>query len=502
MQHAQGLALAALSLALTLAMPAAAETASQVFQKVSPSIVVVVTYDAAGKPAELGSGVMLPNRTVATNCHVLKDGTQYRVRYGDKVYPARLDKSDWDRDVCSLSAPDLPAPPVLLGNTKTLQVGAPVYAIGAPEGLQLTLSEGIVSSLRPVGGGSYIQTTAAISPGSSGGGLFDDEGHLLGLTSFFVAQGQQLNFALPVEWIESLAQRSTQRVARRISEVDWLNQAAVLEKKKDWAGLLRWSQAWLKASPGNAAAWFGAGEGYGYAGQLSQAIDAYRQALRFNPQYEGGWYNLGVAYAKAGQYPRSIEAFRQCLHINPQSKEAWSNLGLVYNGAEQYPQAIDAFRQALQIDAQDAEAWDGLGLAYTKIGKFQRAIDAYRQALQVNVQDTEAWDGLGWAYTKIGKFSQSIDAYRQALQVNAQDAQAWDGLGMAYTQIETGQYPKAIGAFREAIRINPQFANAWFGLGLVYYGAGQKARALAVYQHLKTLSPELAQKLFDDIVPK
>ena len=135
---------------LLLAASASAETASQVFKQVSPSVVVVLTYNAAGKATELGSGVKLPDGSVATNCHVLKDGTTYRVRYRGKVYPASLDKADWNHDVCSLSVPGLPAPPVVLGSTKTLQVGASVYAIGTPEGLQRTLSEGIVSSLRPV----------------------------------------------------------------------------------------------------------------------------------------------------------------------------------------------------------------------------------------------------------------------------------------------------------------------------------------------------------------
>ena len=73
---------------LLLAAPAGAETASQVFRQVSPSVVVVLTYDAAGKATELGSGVKLPDGSVATNCHVLKDGTTYQVRYRGQVYPA------------------------------------------------------------------------------------------------------------------------------------------------------------------------------------------------------------------------------------------------------------------------------------------------------------------------------------------------------------------------------------------------------------------------------
>jgi S1-C subfamily serine protease len=99
---------------------------------------------------------------VVTNCHVVKDAASIKIRSGNKNHSALLKYSDWERDVCSLSTSDLGAPAASLGSTKTLKVGAKVYAVGAPKGLELTLSDGIVSSLREVGGGQYIQTTAAI----------------------------------------------------------------------------------------------------------------------------------------------------------------------------------------------------------------------------------------------------------------------------------------------------------------------------------------------------
>jgi hypothetical protein len=84
-------------------------------------------------------------------------------------------------------------------------VGERVYAIGAPEGLELTLSEGLVSGLRSRGNFRVIQTTAPVSHGSSGGGLFDSQGKLVGITTFSFHEGQNLNFAIPTEWILALA---------------------------------------------------------------------------------------------------------------------------------------------------------------------------------------------------------------------------------------------------------------------------------------------------------
>ena len=85
---------------------------------------------------------MFADGDVVTNCHVIKGANKIKVRIGGKEHSATLRYSDWDRDVCSLSVAGLSAQAVVVGNTKTHKVGAKVYAIGAPKGLELTrLSE-------------------------------------------------------------------------------------------------------------------------------------------------------------------------------------------------------------------------------------------------------------------------------------------------------------------------------------------------------------------------
>ena len=118
----------------------------------------------------------------------------------NKLVAATLYAEDGDKDICILDAKGITGKPAQLGKAANLKVGDPVYAVGAPQGLELSLSDGIVSQLRG-GPPPLIQTTAAISPGSSGGGLFDGEGRLVGLTTLYMEGGQSLNFAMPVEWI-------------------------------------------------------------------------------------------------------------------------------------------------------------------------------------------------------------------------------------------------------------------------------------------------------------
>ncbi|MGK2913726.1 MAG: trypsin-like peptidase domain-containing protein, partial [Porticoccaceae bacterium] len=299
------------ALAMTLAWGTHAKSAIEVFEAVSRSVVVVQGEDATGKLLSLGSGVVIMNGVVATNCHVTNKAARLKVIYQDKAYPAIARHTDGDRDVCSLTVEGMKAPVATLGYTNTLKVGQRVYAIGAPEGLELTLSEGIVSSLREVTGGRYIQTTAPISPGSSGGGLFDEDGRLLGLPTFYLAEGQQLNFAVPVEWVRELPGRHTALTPAADSELDWLNRAVVLETKKDWQGLVRHALGWTKARPRDASAWYVLGIAYGQVRQPAKEIEAYQQALRIDSQHVDAWYNLGNAYADAGQPAKAIEAYQR-----------------------------------------------------------------------------------------------------------------------------------------------------------------------------------------------
>ena len=95
-----------------------------------------------------------------------------------------------------------------IASVADVRTGQRVYAIGAPLGLELTISEGIVSSLREVENGKVIQTTAPVSPGSSGGGLFNAEGQLIGIVTFQTRSGQNLNFAVPADWISEMRARA------------------------------------------------------------------------------------------------------------------------------------------------------------------------------------------------------------------------------------------------------------------------------------------------------
>jgi Trypsin-like peptidase domain len=188
--------------------------AHEIFKMVEPSIVVVRVPVRDGEAT--GSGVLLTPLDFVTNCHVIEKGNKIIVDQGNVRRSAKIRFQDSGRDLCQLKLDDTFPNGKPISDTvasKDLEVGQPVFAVGSPRGLERTISRGIVSGLREEKGesGRLVQTDAALSPGSSGGGLFDNLGRLVGITTLSFRDSQNLNFAIPAEWIAELPSRNRDR---------------------------------------------------------------------------------------------------------------------------------------------------------------------------------------------------------------------------------------------------------------------------------------------------
>ncbi|WP_424948088.1 S1C family serine protease [Candidatus Spongiihabitans sp.] len=147
---------------------------------------------------------------MATNCHVIdrRDDiivykSHNRRADTDTAFPATILHSNEDKDFCLLNVNRLAGIPTAIRRYNTLKVGETTYALGAPDGYDLSLSDGLISQLREWDGNQFIQTNAAISPGSSGGGLFDSEGNLIGITTEKIAdvEVEGIGFAIPADLV-------------------------------------------------------------------------------------------------------------------------------------------------------------------------------------------------------------------------------------------------------------------------------------------------------------
>ena len=165
----------------------------EVFEKVGGAVYVVKA------DRKMGSAVAISDRELLTNCHVVGESTQVTIGRDKKEQNATVVSMNASADRCVLRADSRLPSWVKVRPYEDIKVGERAITIGTPQGLELTVAEGLVSSKRTHKGSRLVQTSAPISQGSSGGGLFDAQGELLGITTFYFAGGQNLNFAVGAE---------------------------------------------------------------------------------------------------------------------------------------------------------------------------------------------------------------------------------------------------------------------------------------------------------------
>jgi S1-C subfamily serine protease len=147
-----------------------------------------------------GSAVAVTPRIALTNCHVLEGNKLHFLVKNEVVFAVTIAYGHKDSDRCAVAVESGSLTPIAgVRPYSALTVGERVYTVGSPSGLENTLGEGIVSGLRRGAGIDLVQMSAPISPGSSGGGLFDAAGNLIGITTFLLRDSQNLNFAIAAD---------------------------------------------------------------------------------------------------------------------------------------------------------------------------------------------------------------------------------------------------------------------------------------------------------------
>ncbi len=192
-------------LSVFFGLKANALTASQVVDKVGKSVVHVMTFDNKKYIKEsrrkYGSGVAVGRQVVATNCHVVRTGKYILVVKNRKASLANIIGSNDVNDICLLYVHKLKFMPVRLRAMHNLKVGEDVYSIGNPGAIENYLSRGIISKVSRKQGKEKIYSDVTTAPGSSGGGLFDTHGNLIGITTAMSRKNRNISISAPVDWV-------------------------------------------------------------------------------------------------------------------------------------------------------------------------------------------------------------------------------------------------------------------------------------------------------------
>ena len=453
----------------------AQENLPALIKKIEPSIVVILTYNREGKILGQGSGFFINNEgNVITNYHVLQNASHAEVIISDGgKYPVKkILAEDKEGDLLRVSV-DIPEDKVrpLLVSPTFPEVGERIFVIGTPLGLDKTVSDGIVSAVREIPQiGKIIQVTAPISFGSSGSPVIDMNGRVIGVATFFIRDGQNLNFAIPAERINRL----TLGLGKSLPEREE-------SRIKDWMA--------------SAEGLYATGLRYLWIEDCERALPYFIETIRRDPQKADAFYRIGYCMADLGQYGEAIESYKQAIQINPQDAHVHNNLCLAYGKFGRYEEAVKSCRQAIQLKPDLAEAHNNLGWSYHRLGRYAEAIDSCKQAIRLMPDFAMAHYNLGNQYFALKKYEEAAESYKQAIRIQFDFAEGHMNLGAAYNQM--GRFEEAIASYKLAIRLKPTLAEAYLNLGMTFLKIGDRASAIEEYRILKDLNKEEANKLFN-----
>ena len=182
-------------------------TAEGIYTQCSPAVFYIEVYNSKGASMGSGSGFFIDsNGTAVTNYHVIEGCSSAKVTASGtgKVYDVLgVYACNKDQDWVVMKIDGSGFSYLQAGDKSTVLGGATVYAIGCPLGLQNSISQGLISNPSRVEDGvNYIQTSAAMSSGSSGGALINKYGEVIGITSASYVYGQNLNLAVPITYVD------------------------------------------------------------------------------------------------------------------------------------------------------------------------------------------------------------------------------------------------------------------------------------------------------------
>lgn len=368
-------------------------TAEQIYKKVAVAVVVILAYDLNDELSMQGSGVVINDKGyVVTNYHVLEGCERLEILHNEEIVPyVDIIGIDVERDILILKIEESKFPAITIGVSQKLNIGQRVYAIGSPLGFENTISEGIISGLRSYEefGKNFIQITASISSGSSGGAVVNDKGELIGISTLTAKEGQNLNFAIPINDVLDVKINSYSK-NDSYKNFELFAKGYDAYEKGNYQKAITHFTSFIQEYPNYPNAYYNRGLAKYMLGDYQGTIKDYNKAIELDPDDADSYYDRGLAKYKLEYYGGAIQDFNKVIKINPYHSSAYIMRGLVKQRLEDYESAIKDYNRAIEIDPNDPLAYFNRGLSNYLIGDEKSACMDWSKAEELG--DEDAYD--------------------------------------------------------------------------------------------------------------
>ena len=381
--------------------------------------------DAQVLPISYGSGFFVSQEHIVTNYHVIAGAAHGTAKIVGKTRTfliQRIIAIDVDNDLALLQVTIPGVKPLRLGDNDKVRIGDQVYVAGSPKGLEGTFSDGIISRISR---GEYLQMTAPISPGSSGGPVLNSEGKVIGVAFMTIEGGQNLNFAIPSKYVKALlnTKGTGTPLAQREHDI-------------------------------SAETYYNRGNTKHDIGFYQNAISDYSKAIRLKPDFAEAYNNRGRTKAELSEYFEAIADFNTAIKLEPDNATAYYNRGNVKDSLGQHFEAIADYDIAIRLKPDFVEAYHNRGSTKALLRQHFEAIADFDIAIKLKPDDPMSYNDRGVAKAKLGEYVEAIADFNAVIQLNPDDASAYSNRGRA--KAELGQTWTAKQDFHTALKLATQ----------------------------------------------
>jgi len=229
-------------------------------------------------------------------------------------------------------------------------------------------------------------------------------------------------------------------------------------------------------------------------GQFDKAIGAFEKVIENDSNNLKAIYNLAHSYDQSGHYTDAAPLYKKLITLNPKDAPAYNNLLFrMYDKAEDYDNAISAGREILKTKPDSAQDQYNLGIIYLKKNDAADALAAFQKTLELDASFDQAWYNIGLVHFRDKNYPNAIEAFKHFDQRKPNNPDCLYNIGAAYLQQK--KYEEALKPLQQCLELKPDNAYAHYNLGIAYYVLKDNYSASAECQTLRSLNPELAEKL-------
>lgn len=473
-------------------------TAQEIYKRSSPATAKIIVKDDNDNVLATGTGFLIKHQTkplLVTNYHVIRAAVEAEAHFSeDRIYlfnEVFAESPQLDIAIVSLSdmskkyltarykayitgadSPDAEPDPLVdyfkehcselrFLETALPEIGSKVYVIGSPLGLENTLSEGLISGLRKEGVVTWLQTTAPISPGSSGSPLVSTEGQIVGMATSTFKEGQNLNLAIPSNEIIKLVNNPSgareiwkgASISEEESDISSELMMVVFNEKKSDKDKEKYLQAELLL------------KGEARSNHYEEALTLFREAAEIPSEYSYyAYYKLGSTLYQMTFYANdkvnhkylrdAIKPLEKSISLRSDFPPSQFHLALAHEHLNEYFKASIPANTLINLVPNCHRAYTLRGDIFAKLGQKELAYKDFEKALELYPNSDSIYSKFASACLTLNEYLDAINADKKAIALRPL-GEYWlyrFNLGNSYQQ--AGLYNKAIDEYQKAKKLN------------------------------------------------